>query len=145
MGGLFVKYFRMISARTVAGSISRPRRLYRANTQTLSQVLCAQQPGPETCPFPRSRTSRPITAREFTLPTTSIAPPIFGSAAPGYSSQHATAALEDVFHQTMPPKWASTTMGMSYQEQNARAGVCQPGAIFATFTSLRFSDSCGTL
>ena len=27
---------------------------------------------------------------------------VIGSAAPGYSSDQATAALEDVFHQTMP-------------------------------------------
>jgi len=31
---------------------------------------------------------------------------IYGSAAPGYSSDQATAALEDVFKQTMPGKWA---------------------------------------
>src|SRR5207244_3245442 len=55
---------------------------------------------------------------------------IFGSAAPGYSSQQANAALEDVFHQTMPHEMGFDYMGMSYQEQKARQGV-PAWAIFA--------------
>jgi HAE1 family hydrophobic/amphiphilic exporter-1 len=48
---------------------------------------------------------------------------IIGSAAPGYSSDQATAALEDVFKQTMPHEMGFDYMGMSYQEQKARQGV----------------------
>jgi HAE1 family hydrophobic/amphiphilic exporter-1 len=48
---------------------------------------------------------------------------INGSAAPGYSSDQATAALEDVFKQTMPREMGFDYMGMSYQEQQARQGV----------------------
>jgi HAE1 family hydrophobic/amphiphilic exporter-1 len=48
---------------------------------------------------------------------------IIGSAAPGYSSDQATAALEDVFHQTMPPEMGFDYMGMSRQEQKAREGI----------------------
>src|SRR6201993_1706251 len=48
---------------------------------------------------------------------------INGSAAPGYSSDQATAALEDVFKQTMPSEMGFDYMGMSYQEQKARQGV----------------------
>src|SRR5207249_11321758 len=48
---------------------------------------------------------------------------IIGSAAPGYSSDQATAALEDVFNQTMPHEMGFDYMGMSYQEQKARQGV----------------------
>jgi HAE1 family hydrophobic/amphiphilic exporter-1 len=48
---------------------------------------------------------------------------INGSAAPGYSSDQATAALEDVFKQTMPREMGFNYMGMSYQEQQARQGV----------------------
>src|SRR6202043_721092 len=40
-----------------------------------------------------------------------------------YSSQQATAALEDVFNQTMPHGMGFDYMGMSYQEQKARQGV----------------------
>jgi HAE1 family hydrophobic/amphiphilic exporter-1 len=48
---------------------------------------------------------------------------IFGSAAPGYSSDQATAALEKVFHQTMPPEMGFDYMGISRQEQKAREGL----------------------
>src|ERR1035438_9188882 len=48
---------------------------------------------------------------------------IIGNAAPGYSSDQATAALEEVFHQTMPPEMGFDYMGMSRQEQKAREGL----------------------
>jgi HAE1 family hydrophobic/amphiphilic exporter-1 len=55
---------------------------------------------------------------------------IIGSAAPGYSSEQATAALEEVFHQTMPAEMGFDYMGMSRQEQKAREGV-PSWAVFA--------------
>ena len=54
---------------------------------------------------------------------------INASAAPGYSSGQAMAALEDVFHKTMPGQMGFDYMGMSYQEQKAAQGV-QPATIF---------------
>jgi len=54
---------------------------------------------------------------------------INGSAAPGFSSDQATAALEDVFKQTMPVEMGFDYMGMSFQEQKAREGV-SPSIIF---------------
>ena len=48
---------------------------------------------------------------------------IIGSAAPGYSSDQATAALEEVFQQTMPREMGFDYMGMSRQEQKARQGL----------------------
>ncbi len=48
---------------------------------------------------------------------------INGSAAPGYSSEQATAALEAVFKQTMPGEMGFDYLGISYQEQRAREGV----------------------
>ena len=51
------------------------------------------------------------------------------SAAPGYSSGQAMAALEDVFRKTMPPQMGFDYSGMSYQEQKAAQGV-SPGVIF---------------
>src|SRR5215469_1811156 len=51
------------------------------------------------------------------------------AAAPGYSSAQATAALEDVFHKTMPSQMGFDYMGMSYQEQKAAQGI-SPAAIF---------------
>ena len=59
---------------------------------------------------------------------------INGSAAPGYSSDQATAALEDVFKQTMPGEMGFDYMGMSYQEQKAREGV--PSSVIFGFSLL---------
>lgn len=54
---------------------------------------------------------------------------INASAAPGYSSGQAMAALEDVFHKTMPSQMGFDYSGMSYQEQKAAQGV-SPATIF---------------
>jgi HAE1 family hydrophobic/amphiphilic exporter-1 len=54
---------------------------------------------------------------------------INASAAPGYSSGQVMAALEDVFHKTMPGQMGFDYMGMSYQEQKAAQGV-SPAVIF---------------
>jgi HAE1 family hydrophobic/amphiphilic exporter-1 len=54
---------------------------------------------------------------------------INGAAAPGYSSNQATKALEDVFAQTMPREMGFDYIGMSYQEKKAQEGV-PPAAIF---------------
>jgi HAE1 family hydrophobic/amphiphilic exporter-1 len=54
---------------------------------------------------------------------------INGSAAPGYSADQATAALEEVFNQTMPREMGFDYSGISFLEQKARQGV-PPAAIF---------------
>ena len=54
---------------------------------------------------------------------------INASAAPGYSSAQTMAALEDVFHKTMPSQMGFDYSGMSYQEQRAAQGV-SPSVIF---------------
>lgn len=54
---------------------------------------------------------------------------INATAAPGYSSAQAMAALEDVFHKSMPSEMGFDYMGMSYQEQKAAQGV-SPATIF---------------
>jgi HAE1 family hydrophobic/amphiphilic exporter-1 len=51
------------------------------------------------------------------------------AAAPGYSSGQATAALEEVFAQTMPRQMGFDYSGMSYQEQKAAQGI-SPNMIF---------------
>ncbi|MFI5335691.1 MAG: efflux RND transporter permease subunit [Opitutales bacterium] len=54
---------------------------------------------------------------------------INGAAAPGYSSNQANKALEEVFAQTMPREMGFDYIGMSYQEKKAQEGV-PPAAIF---------------
>jgi HAE1 family hydrophobic/amphiphilic exporter-1 len=48
---------------------------------------------------------------------------ILVTGAPGYSSGQVMAALEDVFHQTMPSDMGYDYMGMSYQEKEAQKGT----------------------
>ena len=48
---------------------------------------------------------------------------IIGSSAPGYSSEQAMKALEDVFAKTMPREMGYDYMGMSFQEKKAQEGV----------------------
>jgi HAE1 family hydrophobic/amphiphilic exporter-1 len=54
---------------------------------------------------------------------------INGSAAPGYSADQATNALEEVFKQIMPREMGFDYSGISFQEQKARQGV-PPAVIF---------------
>jgi hydrophobic/amphiphilic exporter-1 (mainly G- bacteria), HAE1 family len=54
---------------------------------------------------------------------------INGSAAPGYSSGQAIAALQDVFKKTMPNQMGYDYLGMSYQEVKASQGV-KPAVVF---------------
>jgi HAE1 family hydrophobic/amphiphilic exporter-1 len=52
-----------------------------------------------------------------------------GSAAPGYSSGQAMAALEEVFAETMPAEMGYDYLGISFQEKKAQQGV-PPAAVF---------------
>src|SRR5690349_10980425 len=121
MGGLFVNYFNDFG-RTWQVYIEAEAP-YRANTQDLSQFYVRNNQG-QNVPLSALANFETDYGPEFTLRYNEYrSAQIFGSAAPGYSSQQATAALEDVFHQTMPHEMGFDYMGMSYQEQKARQGV----------------------
>src|SRR5689334_1356012 len=121
MGGLFVNYFNDFG-RTWQVYIEAEAP-YRANTQDLSQFYVRNNQG-QNVPLSALANFETDYGPEFTLRYNEYrSAQIFGSAAPGYSSQQATAALEDVFNQTMPHGMGFDYMGMSYQEQKARQGV----------------------
>jgi len=54
---------------------------------------------------------------------------INGAAAPGYSSNQAMNALEEVFRQTMPNEMGYDYLGISFQEKKAQQGV-SPTVVF---------------
>src|SRR5262249_58318179 len=54
---------------------------------------------------------------------------INGSAAPGYSSAQAMAALEETFAQTMPAEMGYDYKDISFQEKKAQEGV-PPSVVF---------------
>jgi HAE1 family hydrophobic/amphiphilic exporter-1 len=127
MGGLFVNYYNDFG-RTwqVYVEAEAP---YRATTNDLGQFYVRNGQG-QTVPLTALAKFETRSGPEFTMRYNEYrSAQINASAAPGYSSDQASAALEDVFKQTMPREMGFDYMGMSYQEQKAREGV-PPSVIF---------------
>ena len=127
MGGLFVNYYNDFG-RTwqVYVEAEAP---YRATTNDLGQFYVRNGQG-QTVPLTALARFETRSGPEFTMRYNEYrSAQINASAAPGYSSDQASAALEDVFKQTMPREMGFDYLGMSYQEQKARQGV-PPSVIF---------------
>src|SRR5437773_1609585 len=91
--------------------------------ENLGQFYVRNSKG-EDVPLSTLTSVKPRLGPEFTMRFNEYrAAQINGSAAPGYSADQATAALEDVFRKTMPREMGFDYSGMSYQEQKAREGV----------------------
>src|SRR5258707_569799 len=121
MGGLFINYFNDFG-RTwqVYVEAEAP---YRSDLANLSQFYVRNNAG-QMVPLTALTKFESRDGPEFTMRYNEYrSAQINGSAAPGYSSDQATAALEDVFKQTMPGEMGFDYMGMSYQEQKARQGL----------------------
>jgi HAE1 family hydrophobic/amphiphilic exporter-1 len=121
MGGLFINYF---------NRFGRQWQVYieaegedRAKAENVGQFYVRNNKG-EIVPLSTLTTLEPRLGPEFTMRFNEYrSAQINGSAAPGYSADQATAALEDVFNQTMPREMGFDYLGMSFQEQKAREGV----------------------
>ena len=132
MGGLFINYY---------NSFGRTWQVYveaetpfRANTEHLGQFYVRNNQG-EALPLSSLAKFENRSGPEFTMRYNEYrSAQINGSAAPGYSADQATSALEDVFKQTMPHEMGFDYMGMSYQEQQARKGV--PASVIFGFSLL---------
>src|SRR5712672_3023553 len=132
MGGLFINYFNDFG-RTwqVYVEAEAP---YRSNMENLGQFYVRNNGG-ESVPLSALMRFESRSGPEFTMRYNEYrSAQINGSAAPGYSSDQATAALEEVFRQTMPREMGYDYMGMSYQEQQARQGV--PASVIFGFSLL---------
>jgi len=142
MGGLFVNYYNDFG-RTwqVYVEAEAP---YRATTNYLGQFYVRNSQG-QNVPLTAVANFESHYGPEFTMRYNEYrSAQINVSAAPGYSSDQATAALEDVFKQTMPTEMGFDYIGMSYQEQKARQGV--PSSVIFGFSLLvRFPDSGSSL
>jgi HAE1 family hydrophobic/amphiphilic exporter-1 len=128
MGGQFVNYFNQFG-RTwqVYVEAGAP---YRASLDNVGQFYVRNYRG-DMVPLSSLTRFEPRYGPEFKMRYNEYSSAqIIGSAAPGYSSEQATKALEDVFKQTMPSKMGFDYMGMSRQEQKAREGL-PSWAIFA--------------
>ena len=127
MGGYFINYF---------NRFGRQWQVYveaeaedRANINNVGRFYVLNNKG-ERVPLSTLTTIKSRLGPEFTQRFNEYrSAQINGSAAPGYSADQATAALEDVFKQTMPREMGFDYSGISFQEQKARQGV-PPSVIF---------------
>ena len=103
---------------------------YRTNIQNVGQFYVRNNEG-KTVPLSALTSVRTIYGPEFTMRFNLYrSSQINATAAPGYSSEQAMKALEEVFAQTMPREMGYDYSGMSFQEKKAQQGV-SPIAIFA--------------
>ncbi len=121
MGGLFINYFNDFG-RTWQVYIEAEAP-YRSNLENVGQFYVRNGSG-QMAPLSALTKYESRDGPEFTMRYNEYrSAQINGSAAPGYSSDQATAALENVFKQTMPGEMGFDYLGMSYQEQKAREGI----------------------
>jgi HAE1 family hydrophobic/amphiphilic exporter-1 len=82
-------------------------------------------------------TTRPITGPEYTNRFNLYrSAQVIGSAAPGYSSGQALAALDEVARQTLPPEMGYDWADLSYQEQKASGSATTSFALSLVFVFL---------
>jgi len=121
MGGYFINYF---------NRFGRQWQVYieaegedRAKVENVGRFY-VRNTGGDNVPLSTLISVKPRLGPEFTMRFNEYrSAQINGSAAPGYSADQATAALEEVFRQTMPREMGFDYLGMSFQEQQARQGV----------------------
>jgi HAE1 family hydrophobic/amphiphilic exporter-1 len=127
MGGLFINYFNRFGRQWQVYVEAEGE--YRTNEENVGQFYVKNGRG---LMVPLSALVRfePRPGPEFTMRYNLFrCAQINGSAAPGYSSNQAMAALEQVFAQTMPPEMGYDYLGISFQEKKAQEGV-PPSVIF---------------
>jgi hydrophobic/amphiphilic exporter-1 (mainly G- bacteria), HAE1 family len=121
MGGLFVNYFNRFGRQWQVYLEAEGN--YRANAQNAGQFYVRNNAG-AMVPLSALTKFEPRFGPEFVMHYNEYpSAQINGSAAPGYSSDQAMAALEEVFGQTMPHDMGYDYMGMSFQQKQAEQGV----------------------
>jgi len=127
MGGFFVNYFNRFG-RTWQTYIEAEGD-YRTDAKNVGQFFVRNANG-DPVPLDAISSIKNIAGPEFTLRYNEYrSAQINGAAAPGYSSNQAMNALEEVFRQTMPKEMGYDYLGMSFQEKKAQQGV-SPAAVF---------------
>ncbi|MBV8818111.1 MAG: efflux RND transporter permease subunit, partial [Acidobacteriaceae bacterium] len=121
MGGYLVNYFNRFGRQWQVYVEAEGD--YRTRVENLGQFYVANTSG-GMVPLSAVTNTRSIAGPEFTMRYNEYhAAQINATAAPGYSSGQAMAALEDVFRSTMPREMGFDYTGMSFQEQKAAQGV----------------------
>ncbi len=127
MGGFFVNYFNRFG-RTWQTYIEAEGD-YRTDAKNVGQFFVRNSNG-DPVPLDALATIKNIAGPEFTLRYNEYrSAQLNVTAAPGYSSNQAMTALEDVFRQTMPNEMGYDYLAMSFQEKKAQQGV-SPTVVF---------------
>ena len=127
MGGQFINYFNRFGRQWQV--YLQAEDVYRGDVAQLDQFYVRNARG-NPVPLATLATAEKRTGPEFTMRYNLFrSAQINATAAPGYSSAQAMEALEEVFHQTMPPEMGFDYFGISFQERQAQKGV-PPAAIF---------------
>jgi hydrophobic/amphiphilic exporter-1 (mainly G- bacteria), HAE1 family len=127
MGGYFINYFNRFGRQWQVYIEAEAQD--RADVNNVGRFYVLNNKG-ESVPLATLTTINSRVGPEFTQRFNEYrSAQINGSAAPGYSADQATAALEEVFKETMPREMGFDYSGISFQEQKARQGV-PPSVIF---------------
>jgi hydrophobic/amphiphilic exporter-1 (mainly G- bacteria), HAE1 family len=128
MGGALVNYFNQFGRQWQVRLQAEGQ--YRTRVEDLGEFYVNNPEGGRV-PLSTLTLSGPQAGPEFTMRYNQYrAAQINGNAAPGFSANQATKALEEVFAKTMPEGMGFDYMGMSYQEQKAAQGV-SPALVFS--------------
>src|SRR5881409_1103996 len=121
MGGLFINYFNRFGRQWQVYIEAEGD--YRTRAENVGQFYVRNRNG-EMVPLSALTKFESRPGPEFTMRYNLYrSAQINGSAAPGYSSAQAMAALEEVFAQTMPREMGYDYLGISFQEKKAQQGV----------------------
>jgi multidrug efflux pump subunit AcrB len=121
MGGLFVNYFNRFGRQWQVYVEAEGD--YRSRSENVGQFYVRNASG-EMVPLSALTRFDSRSGPEFTMRFNEYrSAQLNGGAAPGYSTNQAMAALEEVFAQTMPHEMGFDYSGMSFQEKKAQEGV----------------------
>jgi len=127
MGGAFINYFNRFGRQWQV--YVEAEGAYRDRAENVGEFYVRNRAG-EMVPLSALTRFEAHSGPEFTMRYNLYrSAQIIGSAAPGYSSAQAMAALEEVFAQTMPAEMGYDYTGISFQEKKAQQGV-PPFVIF---------------
>ena len=127
MGGSFINYFNRFGRQWQV--YVEAEGIYRNRAENVGQFYVRNRAG-DMVPLSALTRFEPRSGPEFTMRYNLYrSAQIIGSAAPGYSSAQAMAAMEAVFAETMPAEMGYDYLGISFQEKKAQEGV-PPSVIF---------------
>jgi hydrophobic/amphiphilic exporter-1 (mainly G- bacteria), HAE1 family len=127
MGGSFINYFNRFGRQWQV--YVEAEGAYRNRMENVGQFYVRNREG-DMVPLSALTRFESRSGPEFTMRYNLYrSAQVITSAAPGYSSAQAMAALEQVFKETMPTEMGYDYLGMSFQEKQAQQGV-PPAVIF---------------